>query len=422
MKRNITAACALLSVTALLATGCASTSAAGSGAGGNTVTVWARDSEKGFINLLANAYNASHTTKVKVTIVPAANFVQKFGTAVASGSGPDVASIDLVYLPYFASVGALQDITDTADKLPYHKSLSAAHQKLATYNGRTYALPFTAEASVLYYNKTLFKKAGLDPNKPPTTYAQIVDDAKKIRALGSDTYGYVMSGGCGGCNIFEFTPHIWASGGDVLSADGKHAQLDSPQVADALRFYRELYTAGTMPDLAKTDNGANASADFLAGKIGMIPLGAFFVQSIKAAKGLDVGVAPLPGKDGGSSSFAGGDEIALAKGARNKAKALDFITWATGTQAQTILADNGIVPVRTDLIPTIYAPKDPMNKVLGDAMATGRTPYSTVENSLFNDNNGPWIKMIDQAVFGGDIAGAQAAAQKQAQAIIDGSR
>ena len=246
--------------------------------------------------------------------------------------------------------------------------------------------------------------------------------AKKIRALGSDTYGYVISGGCGGCNIFEFTPHIWASGGDVLSADGKHAQLDSPQVADALRFYRELYTAGTMPDLAKTDNGANASADFLAGKIGMIPLGAFFVQSIKAAKGLDVGVAPLPGKDGGSSSFAGGDEIALAKGARNKAKALDFITWATGTQAQTILADNGIVPVRTDLIPTIYAPKDPMNKVLGDAMATGRTPYSTVENSLFNDNNGPWIKMIDQAVFGGDIAGAQAAAQKQAQAIIDGSR
>ena len=173
-----------------------------------------------------------------MSIIPSAQFVQKFGTAAASGTAPDVASIDLVFLPYFASQGALEDITDVASGLPYKDSLSPAHRRLATYEGKTYALPFTAEASILYYNKDLFKKAGLDPSKPPTNFAEIEADAKKLRALGKDYYGFAFAGACGGCNVFEFTPHVWGSGGDVLSSDGKKAMLDTPQVTDALQFYR----------------------------------------------------------------------------------------------------------------------------------------------------------------------------------------
>lgn len=419
-RRSAAIATALGTSLTLLATGCGATSSS-SGSGG-TLTLWARNDEKGFINLLADAWNTSHTTKVKVTVVPSANFVQKFGTAAASGSGPDIASIDLVFLPYFASVGVLDDITDKAKGLPYQDGLSAAHRKLAEYNGRTYALPFTAESSVLFYNKDLFTKAGLDPDKPPTNYAEIISAAKKVRALGNNTYGYVFGGGCASCNIFEFTPHIWASGGDVLSSDGQTAKLDSPEVTDALTFYRTLFTEGVLPDQAKTDNGNYMASSFQSGKVGMVPLGAFFMQTLIKDKKVNFGVAPLPGKNGGSSSFAGGDEIAVTKRSKNKPQAWNFVKWATGEQAQTILAKNGIVPVRTDLIDKIYAPLDPRYKVLGQAMSTGRTPYSTVENALFNDNNGPWIKMIAQAVFGGDIAGAQKTAQKSAQAIIDGAK
>ena len=60
-----------------------------------------------------------------------------------------------------------------------------------------------------------------------------------------------------------------------------------------------------------------------------------------------------------------------------------------------------------------------ISKVFGELMGIGHTPYSVVENPVFNDNNGPWIKMINDAVFGGDVAAAQAAAQKSAQDIID---
>ena len=84
-----------------------------------------------------------------------------------------------------------------------------------------------------------------------------------------------------------------------------------------------------------------------------------------------------------------------------------------------MLAKEGIVPVRTDLVDKIYGSIDPRYQVLGDGMKEGKTPYSVVENAIFNDNNGPWIKMINQAVFTGDIAAAQAAGQQAAQALID---
>ena len=411
---------------ALLVTACGSGGDSGSSDGGSSsgaapsgeITIWARDSEQGFMPQLVDLYNSSHAVKAKVTIIPAASFVQKLGTAASAGSGPDVSSIDLVYAPYFASAGALEDVTDLAASLPYKDSLSPSHQRLSTFEGKTYALPFTAEASALYYNKDLFKKAGLDPSKPPTTYAEMRADAKAIRALGSDYYGFTFAGACGGCNVFEFAPHIWASGGDVLSGDGKQATLGTPQVADALQLYRDMWTDGSVSSASKNDAGTQQLPLFDSGKVGMITLGAFAIPTVEKAK-INFGVTPIPGKDGGSASFAGGDVISVISGTKNKPAAEDFVKWATDEQAQTFLAKNGSVPVRTDLVPKIYASQGAPYAVFGQLMGTGKTPYSTVENAVFNDNNGPWVKMINDAVFGPDVASAQAAGQKSAQSLID---
>lgn len=423
MKRNRLAALAIAATLAVSATACGGTSSSPSldssnGEATGTISLWARDSQKGFMDLLANAYNKSHKAQVQVTIIPSANFVQKFGTAAAGGSGPDVASIDLVYLPYFASTGVLEDITDEASKLPYKDKLSPSHQKLSTWEEKTYALPFTAEASVLFYNKDLFKQAGLDPNKPPTNFQEMLDDAKKIRALGPDIYGFTMAGQCGGCNVFEFTPTVWASGGNILSDDGKTAKLDSQEVTDSLNFYKQLHDAGVMPEAAKTDSGTAQSALFQGGKVGMVNLGAFFSQTLNNDKKVDYGIAPIPGKTGGSASFAGGDNIAVTTGSKNKTAAWDFVKWATGDEAQTILAENSIVPVRTDIVESKYAAKDPRNAIFSQSLKTGKTPYSVVENKIFNDNNGPWATMINEAVFGGDVQAAQKKAQAAAQQII----
>jgi ABC-type molybdate transport system permease subunit len=115
-------------------------------------------------------------------------------------------------------------------------------------------------------------RSGLDPKKPPTTFAEMEDAAKKISALGKDYHGFMFAGSCGGCTIFEFAPHVWASGGDVLSEDGTQATLDTQEVKDALALYRGMWEDGIIPPSARSDVGNAQSAGFQSGKVGMINL------------------------------------------------------------------------------------------------------------------------------------------------------
>jgi multiple sugar transport system substrate-binding protein len=416
-KRRLLAAFAAVATAGTMLAGCSSGGNSSDSSG--TVTVWVRDYEKALVQPLADAFNKTHKTHVKVTLIPAANFVQKLGTAASSGTAPDVAANDLVFTPYFASVGAFADITKKVDALPYKDSLDKAHMTQATYKGKIYAVPFTGDVSVIFYNKDLFKKAGLDPEKPPTNYAEIEADAKAISALGGKDKGFVFSGACGGCNIFELAPHVWASGGSVLNAAGTEATLDTPEVTDMLQLYRNLWTAGSMPSLVQTDNGPNAGTAFQGGTIGMKADGTSFLGTLIKQKKFDFGVFPIPGKDGGSASFSGGDNISVMSGAKNPTGAWQFVKWITTEPAQTILAKASVLPTRTDLVDKIYTPLDPRYQVFADAQKVGQTPYSTQENAIFNDNNGIWSKMIQSAVFKGDVKGAQSTAQTAAQALLD---
>src|SRR5262245_23216398 len=131
------------------------------------ISFWVRAPDSGFVTPVVKAWNDSHATRVNLTIIPTNDFVTKFGTASAAGAAPDVVAIDLIYTPAFSQAGQLTDITDEAKKLPFYQSLSPSHMRLATYQNKIYALPFSAESSVLLYNKALFRKAGLNPDQPP---------------------------------------------------------------------------------------------------------------------------------------------------------------------------------------------------------------------------------------------------------------
>ena len=413
--------CLLVAACGTSATGGGGGGSQGGGSGTGTITMWARDSDQTFVSQLVDGFNQSQKeVQVKVTVIPAANFVQKFGAAAATGSAPDVAAIDLVYLPYFSSKNTLEDLTGRAKELTYMDKLSPAHLRLGKYQDKLYALPFSAEASVLYYNKDLFKQAGLDPNKPPKTYAEIKAAALKIRALGPDYYGYYFSGSSGGGYAFTCMPYIWAAGGDLIEGEGANEKAiidSSPGVRDGLTFFKDLWDSGVVPASAKTDTGANALVAFQSGKVGMFGSGAFAVSNLK---NMNFGVAPLPGKTAGqSSSFAGGDEIAIPSGSKNKDAAWTFLKYVTDTKAQTALGKLGPVPVRTDVATGVYAKQSPYNPILGQQMAAGKTPYTTHYNDLINSNNGPLVTMFQQAVFAGDVDGALTKGQQQFTEILN---
>ena len=410
----------------LLTTGIMSALMLGVPAQAEDFTIWVRDSGSEFMPKIVDAFNASQSEhRATLQIVPATELVQKYGIAAAGGSAPEALSVDLIYTPAFAAAGQLTDITDWAKSLPYFDQLSPAHIAVGTFEDRLYALPFSAEASVLMWNKKLFREAGLDPEKAPTTWAEIRADAEAVRALGNETYGFYFSGSCGGCNIFTFTPTIWATGGDIFEDDGRQASINSPVVREAIEFYRGMVMDGLVPAGAQTDAGANFFAAFANGNIGLASSGAFAIGALNNQyPDLEYGVTFIPGKDGGWSSFAGGDNIVISQGVSDaKVEAIKaFIEYAYTLDGQKALAQNGSLPVRGDIAKEALAGLDPRYMITAEAMLKGHTPYSIVFNDLINSANGPWITMLNKAFFAKSDDEVQSAiddAQEEMQSIID---
>ena len=291
-----------------------------------------------------------------------------------------------------------------------------------TADGKVYSLPFSADGSVLVYNKNLFKQAGLDPEKPPTNMEEMMAMSKKITTLGNGTYGFYFSGNCPGCNAFTLMPYIWASGGDILSEDGKTATVTDPNVKTVLTWYHQMWTDKQIPESAKVDTGSDFFNVFASGKIGMVGSGAFAIAALKKDHpDPDFGIVPLPGlKTGQQASFAGGDVIGIPTGSKHVKEATDFITWylSEDVQLENVAKINGL-PVREDLVDNEYSKKDPRYITVGNAMYKfGRTPFSVHYNEIWNDANGPWLAMIQKAVFDGDIDGAINDAQQQITQIL----
>jgi multiple sugar transport system substrate-binding protein len=388
---------------------------------GSTMTFWSRDSSEVLVAPLIAAWNESHDTQIEATFIPGEQFVQKFAAAVAGGEAPDLVAVDLIYMPAFSEAGQMTDMTEQAKALPFFNELSPPHMRLGTYQDRIYSLPFNADGSFLIYNKSLYQAAGLDPETPPTTWAEITENAKAITALGDDTYGFYFSGTCPGCNAFVLLPYVWASGGDVLSEDGTQATLTDPNVKAMLEFVGQLWTDKQVPASAQADNGTDFFNLFTTGKIGMLGTGAFAIAEVKQKyPDIDFGVTPLPGETGGQSSFAGGDTIAIPAGSDRVDEAFEFLTWFLSDDVQIEqLAKNNGLPLRIDLVENKYSLEDPRYITVANAMYSGRTPYTVKYNQLFNDSNSPWIAMIQRAVFDGEVDESVDEAQERFTDIIN---
>lgn len=371
---------------------------------------------------LADKYNASHDDKVVVTQITAEQMVPKLGAAIAGGSPPDGAVLDLIYLPTFAASDSLEDVTDFVKGLPYAEALSPSHIRLATYEDRIYGLPALPDASIIAYNTELFEKAGLDPKKAPASLAEIVDYAKKIRGIGEDTYGFYFVANSGSWLIYDFLPHIWAANADVLTDDGREATIDTPAMRETIAAYRDMWSAGAVHPTSRSGNGNNAVEAFASGKVGILMTGSYIVNLL-TNKYPDVkfDVAPIPGPSGGVSSFAGGDTLSLMKGISEEKKKvlLDFVEFYMQPEQQVYITKESGMPSRTDLAGEAYAQFDKRNLVAYDILANARTPYTFSSDELFVSRTGPFLNLIQGSIFGDDVDGAIAKAQDGFSKILE---
>jgi len=388
--------------------------------------MWVRDSGATVAKAMADGYNSfQDESTIKVTVIPAGQYLAKLGNAIAAGNPPDLATTDFTYVALLGSTNQFIDITDRAEALDFYPDgLSQTHLRAGTFEEKVYAMPFSGEASILVYNKDLFAEAGLDPETAPSTWDEIKDAAAKITALGDGKSGFYFAGQCAGCNTFTLLPLMWASGGDILNEDGTAATIEGNEaLRGALTLYKEMWDAGSIDPSAQSDNGSNWTTLFMSGNVGMMSIGAFGISALRADyPDIDFGVGYLPGNEGDWSSYAGGDDIGIPQGAQNVEGAWDFIEWSLQTEQQVEnLAKNDVVPVRTDDALTEYQALDPRYVVTGSAEAEGRAPYSTYYEGLFNDLNGPFGAMVQRAVFDGDVDGAMEQAQADFTKILEGN-
>jgi multiple sugar transport system substrate-binding protein len=372
------------------------------------INMWVRASGAAAAQHMIDLWNSSHPDKVNVTVIPDNQMVTKLATGAQSGDVPDMVSFDLVYMADFMNSGVLLDLTDDLKADPNYASVAQAYKDIATWDGKIYGAGFTPDVSVLIWNKDLFKAAGLDPDKAPTTMDEIHADAKKITALGNDTYGYYFSGACPGCNIFVTSPLMVATGSVMLPAKAGDKALTGDGVAGVLTVMKAMWDEKLIPASAQADNGANFLATFETGKIGIQGTGGFAISALKHDKpDMNFGIGFLPGlTEGQHSAFVGGDVIAIPAKSAHADVAKAFIHWELTDEAQLEgLAKNNIIPSRPTLADNKYF-TDPRVVTTAKAVGIGYVPGVLHYNDMVNSDGSPWIQMLQTAIFNGDVDGA----------------
>ena len=386
----------------------------GSGAGGS-VDIWCRAATQTGTTFMADAFNKSQSRiVVRVIPVPDTQFVTKLATAIRGGRVPDLVDFDDINSTLFAYHGAFADLTDLIAELPGSDNLSPRHLALATRDGRHYAVPFLADNSVLFCNTELFERAGVDLDAHTQDFAGLLEAAQKITALGG-VHGWTYPGNSAGAWGFTAQPHIWAAGSDLIKGEiGNQSGNVAGNVAarDTLNFLQALWTRKLVPPGSYSDNASTWNADYLAGTIGMFPA-SYGVVIPTASKEIlaKTRIVLLPGPDGGRSFFDGGDNLCLLNGAKNPSAAWEFAKFCVSVEQQVRFPEGGYTPIRSDAATSDFRSKYPFAVPTLTAIDKGFAPVTLAYNLIYNQSDGPWLKMLRRATFQHETEAAMAEAQ-----------
>lgn len=355
-----------------------------------TLEFWSRfDFLKGAIDLYnQQASQSGKNVQVNFTTVPGTDMVNKLTAALASKTQPDVMSLDLIQCPYFNSLGAFVDLTERFNELPYRDEFAPGMLQLGEYEARQYQLPFAADNSALIWNKDIFRDAGLDPERGPTTWDELVDFAIKTTKA-PDRYGIAFDAQTGGTFMFRWMPFVWGNGGDLLDAEGTKSAINSPQALQALQLWVDLiHEHKATPPGTHSWSGDDLRAAFQAGKVAMMISGNFVVALLnRDAPNLNYGTTliPAPGPNGQHSSFAGGDLMGILTGTEREAEGWDLLQFLASEPVQVeYLAKSGIIPVRTTMYQNPYFVEEPAYQTFTQALDVARAPWTLKYNRLYD--------------------------------------
>lgn len=333
-RRRLGAIAATAIVASLALSGCGGASDSSQGANGKThVIFWQQkfeDYQQAWFKKEVDAFNASQDkVEVDYQVVPADAWDEKLKAAQAAGNQPDVVTSNYGDIKNGAATGQFQPLDGLLPASAFD-DIKDNVKDFVTVDGKHYAYPMLVEPStVLYYRTDLVKAAGLDPSKPPTTWNELVDWAKKL------TVGKVKGMTVASTKL-DLDWSTWglqydACGELPLSGDWSNANATNPCYLPLLDLYKQLYQGGLMPQTPKV--GYADATPYGEGDVAMMACGSWAIGQLKNdfPKMVDkTAVAPFPTVDGDPTkptATLGGWTLTIDGKSKNPEADASFIQW-----------------------------------------------------------------------------------------------
>jgi len=374
--------------------------------GGATLTIWEtyNDEEHPVFKEIVADFEKSHPgVTIDVVRLPFAGAEPKIMTALTTRTEPDIARVDVSFLAKLAHKNALLEL---GDRVPDEFLADIMPVALAScrYRGSLWGIPDQTNGLCLFYNKELFRAAGLDPERPPKTWHELVEYGEKLTDRNEGVFGIGLSN-----SLWWTLPFFYTYGATFLSEDGRSCLLNSQEAVEAFQLKVDLYQKYGIEGGAWRAGGIVHDLGFQNGRYAMILNGPWAVESLKKT-GIDFGVATIPSGPVGSRTNVGGNDLVVFRSTERPDLATEFITYVASEDVQRMWAERlSQIPVNLRAVDIISPDEHPHLSVFVEQMKTAiprpQTPYYPEIENLMNpemqaalDNTKSVKEALDSAV------------------------
>ena len=373
-------------VTTLVLTSCGSETALPDGALGDpnsgTLTFW--DNNAGpdrtplYEELIRRFETANPGIDIQYVGLPSDSAQQKYQTALAGGSAPDLGIVSTAYLAPLVAQDAVIPLEDFVAASPQRDDYDPKILESAIESGggdHLYGLPYTSNNATLWYRADWFDEAGIEP---PETWDEFYDSAAALTDRSEGRYGFTIRGGGG--SIYPLLQHMFATTGIDEFFDGSESTLNRPEMVAAIERFAALYDVET--PTADVNNGfPQMVASFGGGSVAMMQHNLGSLSNHRKALGDAVGAVALPVADNGVRTVMTDPfpSYTVFKSSQHQAAAWKFLEFMTSAESQTYWNENvGQIPVSVSArsapsfaaMPSVQAAQD----VLDDPSSVLVTP------------------------------------------------
>jgi multiple sugar transport system substrate-binding protein len=386
------------------------------------IRVWShqgQEAENRAMREIAAAFNAAHAgegLQVELTFFPDFQYTEKLSIAAAAGDLPDAFDLDGPLVARLVDAGLLAPLNGffSPDELQDFLPTILAQ---GTIDGRLYALGAFDSAVVLYYDRDLLRRAGVEPAPPGAgwTWEEFMDACAKLQAAGIEPLTLHMDENADEWYTYAFSPVVWSAGGALIDPDQQRVTgvLASPANRQALSAWQKLFQRGF------------AAADpvdpnpFARGHVAMDWTGHWMARAHLELKGDRLGVMLLPRVGPEHAAPSGSWCWALSSTARNPDGAARWLRWVTDTTTGVIpiVRANGAVPARRSAFAAFpeyeeYPYRQFREQLETIARSRPRTPFYASLTQAF-------AAALRDIARGAEVQARLQAAEAEVQAVID---